>query len=579
MKWPAVVSLRLLFNLNTPLYTIFMDRNTIILWLLFLLGGITENGFGQLNHKANPVEKLISDVIDSSFNACVYIIEYDTLSHKKGEGMGFSGVVVSKDGHILTVSHAVEPHQVYLVTFPDGDSCIASGLGRIGIQKKGQDFDMAMIKILHTGKWRYAKMGRSADLVPGQPVVSISYPGSFYKPLPNIRLGKINHVGGPGGYIESTCKMEPGDSGGPLFDAEGRVVGLHSWIKANENENFDVPIDAYLKYWSALSVAKDYASLPVADMLPSIMPRNNGDSGYISVIGKTNAASNRSVVQIISGTGDKGSFIKGAVIKFGGKIYIVSKSSMVRQNPKLLYRSGNIPATILIRDRENDLILLTARVDDKDAVDIDAAASNGKSTSLGRLLFTPVNHTRTKVGISSSSFISMEPNYSIGFFGADATYIDRKVTITSIRTGSAACGFLRIKDQVISINDVSIDKPEYYGRELARCYASESIQVSVRRNGKLLQLKFPLPVYPTGKHVSYDFPGGTSMRSDGFAKVLIQDAAIRADECGSPVFNIANEFIGINIARHSRTSTVIMPVDVIVGFIVNSSKGQHAVNK
>lgn len=65
------------------------------------------------------------------------------------------------------------------------------------------------------------------------------------------------------GFLQSTCLMEPGDSGGPLFDANGNVVGIHSAIDVSEKENFEVPVDLYRTYWSALQQPRTYGEYPV----------------------------------------------------------------------------------------------------------------------------------------------------------------------------------------------------------------------------------------------------------------------------------------------------------------------------
>jgi serine protease Do len=74
-------------------------------------------------------------------------------------------------------------------------------------------------------------------------------------------------------------------------------------------------------------------------------------------------------------------------------------------------------------------------------------------------------------------------------------------------------------------------------------------------------------------HTADGFPGGRSLRSDGFRKVFAQDAALKASECGGPVFDGNGRFVGINIGRHSRTSTIVMPADVIAEFVNNIPAG------
>lgn len=83
-----------------------------------------------------------------------------------------------------------------------------------------------------------------------------------------IRFGHIlSPVTRNGGMIKSTAKMEPGDSGGPLIDLDGKVIGIHSNIRRDGESNFDVPIDSFKKYWDELNEPErfyvdGYPSLP-----------------------------------------------------------------------------------------------------------------------------------------------------------------------------------------------------------------------------------------------------------------------------------------------------------------------------
>lgn len=75
----------------------------------------------------------------------------------------------------------------------------------------------------------YAQMGESKSLVKNQPCLSISYPsGQRARLAPVVRFGHLVRDGGGTKMLQSTALMEPGDSGGPLFDLNGRVVGIHS---------------------------------------------------------------------------------------------------------------------------------------------------------------------------------------------------------------------------------------------------------------------------------------------------------------------------------------------------------------
>ena len=77
--------------------------------------------------------------------------------------------------------------------------------------------------------------------------------------------------------------------------------------------------------------------------------------------------------------------------------------------------------------------------------------------------------------------------------------------------------------------------------------------------------------YQTG-HVADNLIGGKSLRRDGFTLAISHDGDIRPEECGSPIFDLNGQFMGINIARKSRVQTYVIPRTIIKQFV--DSAGQ-----
>ena len=87
-------------------------------------------------------------------------------------GSGFSGVIVSPDGHVLSAAHAVKPGTTYRITLPDGRKYTGIGKG------SNSRTDSALIRITEPGDdLPHVPMGNSAKLVPNQPCLGLSYPG------------------------------------------------------------------------------------------------------------------------------------------------------------------------------------------------------------------------------------------------------------------------------------------------------------------------------------------------------------------------------------------------------------------
>jgi serine protease Do len=82
-----------------------------------------------------------------------------------------------------------------------------------------------------------------------------------------VRLGRIIRL--MPGVVQTDCTIYPGDSGGPLFDMYGRVIGIHTAIASDSDENFHVSITEFFDTWSELIGPPErppaYCGLSVAD--------------------------------------------------------------------------------------------------------------------------------------------------------------------------------------------------------------------------------------------------------------------------------------------------------------------------
>ncbi len=527
------------------------------------------------SEKLQDLQVNINNAVKRVFNSSVQIMAYDSTKQTPPRGM-FSGVVVSPDGFIITVAHASKPGQLYQVTYPDGKQFLAKGLGRMSIKNDTLSLDLAVIKISNASSLPFAEMGNSANLKQGQSCIGISYPGSFFKKVPNVRYGKLTDVHYAAGYFVSTCKMEPGDSGGPLFDLNGMVIGIHSWVEVGEDRNFEVPVDLYKKYWTALCKPEDYKSLPPASSLASLdPPRHSLLPAGAEAISLPRSCQDASV-KVISYRNGMSNSIGGSLLtmKIQGRKrhFVVSKSSMVFNNPYLEYGGRKVDLHIVKRDRKADLALLELPAALKNEIDLDNASrlASLSDVPVGTFLISCVQNEPMQLAVLSSTALDMPLRYSGGNFGANATFINQKVTLTDIRPGTPAARYLKLKDHIQSINGVPILKPIDYGRELRNYYAGDSLTITLVRDSLERTEKMLLPPYPPANHVASRFEGGRSMRSDGFEGVYVQDATIAASNCGGPVFSTSGLFYGLNIARHSRTATVITPVETIKEFIARA---------
>jgi serine protease Do len=157
-----------------------------------------------------------------------------------------SGVIVSKEGLIMTAGHVSgEPGRKMKVVLHDGRIVNGEALGF------NPNIDSGMAKITDPGEWPYVEVGVSKDLKNGQWALATGHPGGFKKDRPPVvRLGRVGMVSN--NMVQTDCTLVGGDSGGPLFDMNGKVIGIHSRIGPPIVANIHVPADTYRDTWSKL---------------------------------------------------------------------------------------------------------------------------------------------------------------------------------------------------------------------------------------------------------------------------------------------------------------------------------------
>lgn len=128
----------------------------------------------------------------------------------------------------------------------------------------------------------------------------------------------------------------------------------------------------------------------------------------------------------------------------------------------------------------------------------------------------------------------------------------------------------------MSIDGVKIRTIENFGWAIASRKPSTIIRYKGKRHG----IGYTRKIVIRGKaflnlgmvHVADQFEAGINSRSEGFEKVFIHDAKLYPSECGGPVFDSEGRFMGINIARTCRVSSVAIPAEEVRGFVKNALK-------
>jgi len=156
------------------------------------------------------------------------------------QGAG-SGVIISKDGYILSNNHVVEDAAEVTVTLADQTEYKAQVVGR------DPKTDLAVLKIEAQKPFPSAAMGDSEQLRVGDWVVAIGNPFGLNHTVTSGIVSAKGRVIGAGPYdnfIQTDASINPGNSGGPLFNMKGEVVGINTAIiPQGQGIGFAIPVN------------------------------------------------------------------------------------------------------------------------------------------------------------------------------------------------------------------------------------------------------------------------------------------------------------------------------------------------
>ena len=153
-----------------------------------------------------------------------------------------SGVVIERDGHVLTNAHVVDGAASLSVTLDSGSRTPARVLGMDTVT------DLALLRIEAPSPLPAARLGDSSALHVGDEVVAIGNPMGLEQTMTRGIVSGLNRIL-PGlaeqPMIQTDAPINPGNSGGPLLDRCGAVVGINTFISEEANSiGFALPINA-----------------------------------------------------------------------------------------------------------------------------------------------------------------------------------------------------------------------------------------------------------------------------------------------------------------------------------------------
>lgn len=187
---------------------------------------------------ANPtpaVTDLASDVVVQTVaktSPAVVKVVNTISSNEKASG---SGVIISKDGYIITNNHVVKNQQRLQIIYADGSYHDAELIGTDAFA------DIAVLRVRDAVPG-IAELGNSDALQPGETVIAIGSPlGEFQNSVTVGVVSALNRtVDTMEGLIQTDAAINQGNSGGPLINVKGQVIGINTLVVRGDNASFDV---------------------------------------------------------------------------------------------------------------------------------------------------------------------------------------------------------------------------------------------------------------------------------------------------------------------------------------------------
>ena len=219
---------------------------------------------------------------------------------ERGQG---SGVIIDKNGLVLTNAHVVDKVDYVSITLADGKNCDGKVLGTDSIT------DLALVQIEDQTDSSFAPLGDSEDLEVGDWAIALGTPYGLEK---TVTLGivsslhrDINTLGFSDkrlDLIQTDAAINPGNSGGPLINSNGKVIGINTLVRSGPGAGlgFAIPINLAKNVSDQLlkngEVIHPYLGVQLISLNPKIAKEHNEDPNSIVQLPERSGALIQSVL-------------------------------------------------------------------------------------------------------------------------------------------------------------------------------------------------------------------------------------------------------------------------------------------
>ena len=516
----------------------------------------------------------------------------------KRASSGFSGVIVSPSGEVLTCAHHnLPPNTKVVAELADGRRVQATILGSVKQEPSSRSryaaADIGMARLDAKGPWPAVAHCSPSDVKAGARCLALGYPNAYLSGQPPLlRLGRVL-AHDPFGRIRTSCRGQPGDSGGPLFDLDGRLIGV---LNAMESLKTGVTLDSSVEAFIALRDRLRAGEAGVFERdLPDLFEWRKEESGWAirprkgsqkpqvaepqsdrwgwepDGAHKTILTKVRSIVEILS---DNRIVAFGLVVDKDG--WVLTKRTVLTgpTGPqRITCRLGDgkqFDARVVGESGAHDLALLKIPAAGLAAVlwgDADDLKVGRLIASLGPgpecLHYAVVAAVGCKnPGIKGELPIRVEPAPAGTKSVQCSGFPKERLDIDEVR------GSLRPGDRITHVDDIATATVAEFATACDRrmqgpdSLAGEWVKLTVERERKVEYVFVPLVAGPAPLPIPWR-DARWNLRRNGFPVVFCHDGGIASDRCGGPVVDRSGNVLGVNIARADPMQTFAIPSDVV----------------
>jgi serine protease Do len=525
-------------------------------------------------------------------------------------GRGFaSGVIIRADGLILSQYHVSHkgayddrtglikhgiPGDPVDVILHDGRQVVAELLGAYQLA------DLSLLKIREPGPYPFVPLADEDSVSLGDWVVKPGHPEGYRKSRGVVsRLGRVvyqNRVS-----IVADCMITGGDSGGPIINLDGKVVGImnHSVLPDSVSLTAEAGRKNFLMAYSTVRKIREKMATMLASRVPrdtdfrehderrqqfkevlAMLPPDSWTNGekVTRAWRELTSETRGSVIEVLD---EQSRTAYGTVVGSDG--WVLTKASEIGENPRCRLPDGEIvPSKITGVDAAFDLAMLKIEARELQPVQW---SSEGTRT-VGTFVVAPdIAGKPIAAGILSVPAHRLEGPFPKVVVRAPqpppprpimpeilGDPIDEQGFTVSFSTGTAAKAGIRPGNVILEIDG----RPIRTRRDLTNSMSGKSpgtrLRIVLTRDGQRVERTLTLEphVYRSNTVRAVNF------RYDKFPAVIEHDIALSPQECGGPVIALNGKALGITIARVGIHGCAAIPADAIMSLIDGlKSKGSR----